>query len=161
MKNLINDEAGFVISAELILVATITVLGLVVGLAEVRQAVSEELEDVAAAFGSLNQSYCFTGLQTSKAQTFGSHFRDHLRGHFRIGREVDPAAHIRARDVEFDGRDLFERIQSLGHLAELGNVVPGDVDDDGRAQAEQIAQVLVEKRLDAVVVQADGVQQSG
>ena len=77
MKNLINDEAGFVVSAELILIATITVLGLVVGLAEVRQAVSEELEDVAAAIGSVNQSYCFNGLQTRKGQTSGSHFCDH------------------------------------------------------------------------------------
>ena len=76
MKSLMNDECGFVVSAELILIATITVLGLVVGLAEVRQAVSEELEDVASAIGSLNQSYCFTGLQTCKAQTFGSHFSD-------------------------------------------------------------------------------------
>ena len=77
MKNLLNDECGFVVSAELILVATITVLGLIVGLAEIRQAVSEELEDVAAAIGSLNQSYCFNGLQTCKGHTSGSHFRDH------------------------------------------------------------------------------------
>ena len=77
MKNLINDEAGFVVSAELILVATIAVLGLVVGLAEVRQAVSSELEDVAAAIGSMNQSYCLNGLHSPKAQAYGSHFRDH------------------------------------------------------------------------------------
>ena len=77
MKNLFNDEAGFVVSAELILIATITVLGLVVGLAEVRQAVSEELEDVAASIGSLNQGYCLNGLHTHKAQSNGSHFRDH------------------------------------------------------------------------------------
>ncbi len=56
MKNLFNDENGFVVSAELILVATIVVLGLVVALSEVRQAVSEELEDVAAAIGAMNQS---------------------------------------------------------------------------------------------------------
>ena len=77
MKNLLNDECGFVVSAELILVATVAVLGLVVGLAEVRQAVSEELEDVASAIGSLNQGYCFTGLQTQKAHSNGSHFHDH------------------------------------------------------------------------------------
>ena len=77
MKNLINDEAGFVVSAELILIATITVLGMVVGLAEVRQAVSEELEDVAAAIGSLNQGYCLNGLHsTNKAHTNGSSFQD-------------------------------------------------------------------------------------
>ena len=77
MKSLLNDECGFVVSAELILVATITVLGLVVGLAEVRQAVCEELEDVAAAIGSMNQSYCYMGMHTQKGYSNGSHFHDH------------------------------------------------------------------------------------
>ena len=76
MKSLFNDENGFVVSAELILVATIVVLGLVVGLAEVRQAVSEELEDVASAIGSINQTYCYSGLRTSKGHTAGSSFYD-------------------------------------------------------------------------------------
>ena len=76
MKTLWNDENGFVVSAELILVATIAVLGLVVGLVEVRQAISEELEDVASAFGSVNQGYNYVGLQTSKAQSNGSGFSD-------------------------------------------------------------------------------------
>ena len=76
MKSLFNDENGFVISAELILVSTIVVLGLIVGLVEVRQAISEELEDVASAIGSLNQGYCFNGLQTEKGRTNGSHFQD-------------------------------------------------------------------------------------
>lgn len=76
MKNLFNDENGFVVSAELILVATIVVLGLIVGLAEVRQAVNEELEDVAAAIGAINQSYTYSGLKTPKSCMSGSRFFD-------------------------------------------------------------------------------------
>ena len=76
LKNLMNDEHGFVVSAELILISTIAVLGLMVGLVEVRQAVVEELEDVASAIGSLNQGYCMTGLRTSKSNSNGSHFWD-------------------------------------------------------------------------------------
>lgn len=76
MKSLFNDENGFVISAELILVSTIVVLGLIVGLVEVRQAISEELEDVAAAIGSINQSYTYSGLKTSKSCFSGSRFFD-------------------------------------------------------------------------------------
>ena len=76
MKSLFNDENGFVISAELILVSTIVVLGLIVGLVEVRQAISEELEDVAAAIGSMNQSYTYSGLKTSKSCFSGSRFFD-------------------------------------------------------------------------------------
>jgi hypothetical protein len=49
MKTFINrlwcDEAGFVVSAELILVATIGVLSLVVGLAEISHGINQELED--------------------------------------------------------------------------------------------------------------------
>jgi hypothetical protein len=78
MKSLFNDENGFVVSAELILIATIAVLGLVVGLAEVRQAVSEELEDVASAIGAMNQSYTYAGLKSPKSCISGSRFFDDM-----------------------------------------------------------------------------------
>ena len=61
LKNLWNNEAGFIISAELTLVLTIAVIGMVVGLSHVAMAVNQELSDVAQAIGSLNQSYSFTG----------------------------------------------------------------------------------------------------
>ena len=54
---LYKDEAGFIVSAELILVATITVIASVVGLAEVSNSINNELQDVAGAFDSVNQSY--------------------------------------------------------------------------------------------------------
>lgn len=52
-----RDEAGFIVSAELVLIGTITVLTMVVGLAEVSYAVNSELTDCAAAFDAVNQSY--------------------------------------------------------------------------------------------------------
>lgn len=58
-KNLYNDEAGFVVSAELILIATITVIATVVGLAEVSNSINNELQDVAYAFDSVNQTYSY------------------------------------------------------------------------------------------------------
>lgn len=76
MIQLYNDEAGFLISAELVLVATILVIGMVVGLSEVRSAVNEELEDVASAIGQLNQSYRYTGMQGHKGAAFGSFYQD-------------------------------------------------------------------------------------
>lgn len=63
MKTFWNDEAGMVVSAELVLVLTIGVLGVIVGLSEVAVAVNTELNDVSNAFGALNQSYSFTGFQ--------------------------------------------------------------------------------------------------
>ncbi|WP_437185976.1 hypothetical protein SH668x_003103 [Planctomicrobium sp. SH668] len=82
LRQLLNDEAGFIVSAELVLIATILVLGLIVGLSQVQHAVVEELNDVAHAIGSLNQSYVFTGFRATKGNnatksaTQGSGFHD-------------------------------------------------------------------------------------
>jgi len=74
---LINDETGFIVSAELILVATIAVLGVVVGLSEIAYGVNNELEDVASAFGSVNQSFYVNGVHSpDKACTAGSSYED-------------------------------------------------------------------------------------
>ncbi len=62
LHQLWKDEAGFVVSTELVLIATILVIGMVVGLATVRNAVVQELGDVALAIGSVNQSYSYTGV---------------------------------------------------------------------------------------------------
>lgn len=75
-NQLINDEAGFIVSAELILIATIGVLSLVVGLSEVANAINQELEDVASAFGSINQSFRYKGLKGCHGHAVGSKFED-------------------------------------------------------------------------------------
>ena len=73
---LLNDDRGFIVSAELILIATIGVLSLVVGLTEVASAINQELEDVASAFGSINQSFSYRGLKGCSGHTVGSTFQD-------------------------------------------------------------------------------------
>jgi len=84
MRTLYNDECGFIISAELVLVATLCVLALVVGLSEVASSINQELNDVGEAFGSLNQSYCIQGYSSYKANCrafnyfSGSAFADHI-----------------------------------------------------------------------------------
>ena len=82
VRQLLNDEAGFIISAELVLVATLLVIGLIVGLSEVQHAIVSELNDVADAIGELNQSYSFSGFHKTDqggvvhAVTYGSDFED-------------------------------------------------------------------------------------
>ena len=66
MRQLINDEAGFVVSAELVLVLTIAVLGMVVGVTAVRDAVAQELVDLSDAFGAVNQTYNVVGISKNK-----------------------------------------------------------------------------------------------
>jgi hypothetical protein len=71
------DEAGFVISTELVLVATILVIGLVVGLTELRNQVVQEVADLAQAIGNINQSYEYAGTaKLEVGQTAGSDFHD-------------------------------------------------------------------------------------
>ena len=74
--SLLNDEVGFIVSAELVLIATIGVLSLVVGLSEVAFNVNQELEDLGSAFGSINQTYQYNGVAGSKGQSSGSAFWD-------------------------------------------------------------------------------------
>ena len=62
-SKLVDDEQGFVISAELVLVMTIAVLAMVVGLTAVRDSITQELNDISHAFGAVNQSYNVNGLK--------------------------------------------------------------------------------------------------
>jgi Flp pilus assembly pilin Flp len=68
---LLNDEAGFIISAELVLVMTIGVLAMVVGLTAVRDAVTHELNDISHAFGTVSQSYNVTGMRKGRGDCGG------------------------------------------------------------------------------------------
>jgi Flp pilus assembly pilin Flp len=76
LKNFWNDEVGAVVSAELVLVLTILVIGMVVGLAAVRDAVVSELADVAQAIANVNQSYSYQGITGHGSFTQGSSFAD-------------------------------------------------------------------------------------
>ena len=79
LNNLWNDEAGFIISAELVLVATIVVIGLIVGLTVVRNQVVQELVDVGQAIGSISQSFGYAGVEKQAdpvAWTDGCGYKD-------------------------------------------------------------------------------------
>ena len=76
IRKLWNDETGFVVSAELIMIATIAVIGLLVGLTSVRDGVTSELSDVAGAVQDANQSYSLDGVVGHNANTSGFDFVD-------------------------------------------------------------------------------------
>jgi hypothetical protein len=75
-RKLSADEYGFVVSAELVLVGTILVLGMIVGLTELSYGVNEELEDLGAAVGGINQTYYYTLACGKKGEVVGSTFLD-------------------------------------------------------------------------------------
>jgi Flp pilus assembly pilin Flp len=81
LKQFVRDESGFVVSAELVLIATLLVIGLIVGLSEVQHAVVCELNDVGEAIGRLNQSFFYTGFGAIKTcGFFGGRFKAFTAG---------------------------------------------------------------------------------
>ncbi len=67
LGRLLSDESGVVLSAELVLVLTVTVLASIVGISEVAVAVSTELNDLSNSIGALDQSMEYTGFISEKA----------------------------------------------------------------------------------------------
>ncbi|MBX3450745.1 MAG: hypothetical protein KF777_14360 [Planctomycetaceae bacterium] len=85
LMKLWNDDCGAIISAELALVLSIIVIGVVVGLSEIAVAVNTELNDLSNAIGALNQGYYFTGFQAGgklgdkfKSGVSGTRWNDQL-----------------------------------------------------------------------------------
>ena len=83
-KSLWNDESGVILSAEIVLIGTILVLGMLVGLVELQSGIVAELSDLSSAFGNLNQSYMVPGFASSKgyggwkARTYGASYWDRV-----------------------------------------------------------------------------------
>ena len=71
-----SEETGAIVSAEIMLVATILVIGVIVGLKSVRDSVVTELADVAQAIANVNQSYSYSGVSGHHAFTAGAAFFD-------------------------------------------------------------------------------------
>lgn len=73
-----KKQAGFVINIELVLLFTILVVGILLGLVELRNSVVAELHDTAEAIGALDQTYTFAGTSNAdgSATTQGSTFDD-------------------------------------------------------------------------------------
>lgn len=76
LNKLWHDEAGAIVSAELVLIATILVIAMVTGLSSLRDAVVTELADVGAAIAAQDQSYTVGGITAHSAATAASIFLD-------------------------------------------------------------------------------------
>lgn len=76
IPHLFADETGFVISTELVLVATILGLGLIVGQATLREQVVTELSDVADAVSAIDQGFAYSEVSGHSASSSGTIFDD-------------------------------------------------------------------------------------
>lgn len=98
-----SRQAGFIVSLELIFVATILVIGLLVGWVSIRDAMVFELHDVAEAAGSLNQSFAYRGVldldPLENTETVGGQFRDQVD----VSDEIDISVSILPPTPSEDG----------------------------------------------------------
>lgn len=82
MTKLWNDNSGVILSAELVLIGTILVIGMIVGMVELQCAIVAELSDLGDAFGNFDQSYQTSGIKSLKhyggikASTSGARYND-------------------------------------------------------------------------------------
>lgn len=78
-KSLWQDEHGVILSTEIVIVGSVLVIGLITGMSCLQEAVNAEMEDLAGAIGSLDQSYSFAGQVGDKrcpVCTAGSSYHD-------------------------------------------------------------------------------------
>ena len=78
MKIKKSSQSGFIVTIELLILATVLVLGLIVGWTSLRDAILAELSDLSESIGALDQSYTIYGVQNAAntAQTLGSSWVD-------------------------------------------------------------------------------------
>ena len=74
-RELWSDEAGVILSAEAVVLGAVGVVGLTAGLSTVSSSVDSELQDLAFAIRSLDQSYEIPAQSSCGAYTAGSCFK--------------------------------------------------------------------------------------
>ena len=76
LQRLWNDEAGMVVSSELVFVTSIAAIGTIVGLSAARDGITSELADVGDAVTEYNQGYQVASIQGHGAALAGTQYLD-------------------------------------------------------------------------------------
>lgn len=116
---LFRDEAGVVVTPEIIIITTVGLLSLIAGWNAVSNALASELGDVANAVASLDQSYSYRGISAGvHATCSGSGYADSSQSFSVdaidvnvVGRGADGEVTINLSDVELNPT---QAIQSAG-----------------------------------------------
>ena len=76
LRQLWKDETGAILSAEIVVIGTILVIGVITGLTSLRDAVITELADVGGALSWLDQSYVIHGSTSHSSATATTQHHD-------------------------------------------------------------------------------------
>ena len=99
-----DDQRGFVISSETILIAVMLAIGLMAGASSVRDSVISELSDVSGSFQDINQSYTINGVEGHSSNSAGMNNIDES-DHCDDADDVDGQAD---NCIQFDANPLNE-----------------------------------------------------
>ena len=122
-------QAGFVVTAELLLITTILGLGLITGFTKVRDQVLAELSDTGSAIGAINQSYTMKGTTWHVdvdgggdgpiiAEVSGFAFQDESdpQAVNQVGGDYDQISYLPAPDWSFTGKGYSETEGATGGI---------------------------------------------
>jgi hypothetical protein len=110
-----KNQAGFIVTIELLLIAAILVIGLIVGMTNMRDATLAELSDLSESIGALNQSYAIDGVTNAAetAGTAGSRWDDNVDG--AVDTAFTNAVGVN-HDVIFQAASVSENTQSVVNM---------------------------------------------
>ncbi len=91
----------------------------------------------------------------------GPHRRHQVAAQLRIGAEIHATRHVRAGDVQLQRVHATRLLQLQCHRHILVRLAPSNAHNHARADLTQIRQVMGDEGVNAVVVQADRVEQPG
>ena len=95
-KRMLNDESGAVVSAELILIVTLTFCAAAVGWSTINSAVVSELNDISEMIGVVDQSYSYATLSAPAGGLCANHGTSTGSGFIDMDDECDcrPLNHV-------------------------------------------------------------------
>jgi hypothetical protein len=76
LKTLWKDDSGVILTMEIILIATVILLGVLAGLATLRDGIITEMADIGGSLSNLDQSYVLHGAVSHSSATAGTVFND-------------------------------------------------------------------------------------
>ncbi len=71
-----RDDVGGILCTEIVMVGTILVCGVITGLSALRDAVITELDDIAAAVGTIDQGFAIQGATAHSSVTASARYTD-------------------------------------------------------------------------------------
>ena len=124
LRQLWQDEAGYILSAEAVTIGALGVVGATVGIGAVSKSVNDELTETAYAIRSLDQSYYIPGQHGCGSWTAGSYFIQ--------------------QDVEEARADLGEYIEEQGGTPL--DLPAGEHESSGAVPPEGVDQQQIERQ---------------